>query len=211
MHVVLHAAKETARAIWHEAATTEDETRQQKLRAHAKLSESHSRLSALLECAKSEPALIAMADQFDADPLLLNVVNGTLDLRTGELHPHRPTDLLSKIAPIAYDPTARSEVWERFLGVITCGDTALQDYLQRAAGYSLTGSTREECCFLRLGGGRNGKTKFLEALKYVLGDYALTMRPESLAAREGSGGVPTDLAELDGVRFVVRKPSRPIA
>jgi putative DNA primase/helicase len=128
-HAVLQAAKETARAIWHEAEATESETRQQKLRAHAQRSESHPRLKALFECAKSEPALVATADQFDADPMLLNVANGTLDLRTGVLYPHRPEDLLSKLAPIAYDPTARSELWERFLGEITCGDTALQDYL----------------------------------------------------------------------------------
>jgi putative DNA primase/helicase len=118
----------------YEAVATEEETRQQKLRAHAKLSESHSRLKALLECAKSVPALVATRDQFDADPMLLNVANGTLDLRMGELHSHRPEDLLTKLAPIAYNPAARSELWERFLSDITCEDTDLQDYLQRAAG-----------------------------------------------------------------------------
>jgi putative DNA primase/helicase len=89
------------------------------------------------------------------------------------------------------------------LDEITCGDAAVQAYLRRAAGYSLTGVTREECCFLCVGAGRNGKTKFLEALKFVLGDYALAIRPEALSARDGNGGVPSDLADLAGARFVI--------
>ena len=112
--------------------------------------------------------------ELDADPWLLNVSNGTLDLRTGELRPHRREDLITKLAPVEYDPEAKHPIFERVIAHVTGGDEALGRYLQRAFGYTLTGDTSEEKLFLVIGGGASGKSTLIEGFKAALGDYAVT-------------------------------------
>src|SRR5206468_7433960 len=118
---------------------------------HTLSSEQAARLAGMVTLAQSEPEISIAADRFDAQPWLLNVLNGTLDLRTGQLRPHSRTDLLTKCAPVVYDPAARSAVWERFLHDTTGGDAELMAFLQRAIGYSLTGDTSEEVFFFVYG------------------------------------------------------------
>ena len=93
----------------------------------------------MLELAKSEPPLPALPAQFDADPWTLNVSNGTLDLRTGTLRPHRPADYITRFVPIPYDPGASCQQWEDFLTSTMNGAKDVIDFLQQAIGYSLTG------------------------------------------------------------------------
>ena len=129
----------------------------------------------MLDLTESEPQIPVLPDQLDADPWLLNVVNGTLDLRTGELRPQRRLDLLTKMAPVIYDPGALCPTWEAFLWRIMGGNQDLIDFLQRAIGYSLTGDTTEQCLFVLHGTGANGKSTLLEALWAMLGEeYAVT-------------------------------------
>jgi putative DNA primase/helicase len=132
--------------------------------------ESAERRRAALICAQSESGIAVLPADFDADPFLFNCENGAIDLRTGIIRPHRKADLLTKLAPVRYDPIARSESWERFLEDVAGGDAELCEFLQRAAGYSLTGSVREEVLFFIHGPGGSGKSTFLEALKATLGD-----------------------------------------
>ncbi len=149
---------------------------------------------------------------FDRDPYLLNCPNGVLDLRTGELRKHHPSDLLRRRVGMAYDPHAKAPTWEAFLrSILLTGpsggtDEDLMAYMQRALGYALCGDTREQVMFVLFGHGANGKSTLIETLSRVLGDYAHGMSFESFLddpGRHGGGDVArSDLAQLQGPRFV---------
>jgi putative DNA primase/helicase len=191
-------AKATVRDIYQEAAASEDEERRKALARHATRSESEAKIRAMLELAKSEVPI--SPDELDCDPWLLNVKNGTVDLRTGALRPHRREDLLTKMAPVEYAPGAEAPTWAEFLDrVLPSKD--LREFVRRSAGYSTTGDTREQCLFINHGTGANGKSTFQEALGAALGDYALRTPTEMLLAKR-AGGVPNDIARLKGARFV---------
>ncbi|WP_080797910.1 phage/plasmid primase, P4 family [Arabiibacter massiliensis] len=147
---------------------------------------------------------LALAE-FDANPYLLNVENGTLDLEAGELKLHSPADLITKLAPVSYRPDAAYPRWGQFVSEITDGDEEEALFLQRCFGYALSGSTHHEAMFLLYGPtSRNGKSTLVEAVLNVLGDYGAVTNPEMLStARSTAGGMKAteDLARLDGVRF----------
>jgi putative DNA primase/helicase len=175
--------------------------RREALRAALKAMSRH-RISAALELAKGW--LLAEPSDFDRDPFLLNVLNGTLDLRTGELRPHDPAARLTKLAPVVYDPSATAPTWERFLEEVFLGDRDLIGYVQRALGYSITGDTREEVVFICYGTGRNGKSVLLETIVSILGDYARAVPQDLILARgEREDTHPAVLAELVGVRMAL--------
>jgi putative DNA primase/helicase len=144
---------------------------------------------------------IGNPDRFDADQWLLNVENGTIDLRTGELRPHSRDDLITKLVPIEYRPEATCKRWERFLDEIFGGDVETVDFVQRATGYSLTGCTREHAFLVLYGTGANGKSSLLSLIGRLLGDYGLSASPETFVDRQ-AGAATNDLARLRGMRFV---------
>lgn len=193
-------AKDTARAIYAEAAAAEGADERKRIATWAKTSESEVRLRAMLELAKSEPGIPVRHDALDAAPWLLAVQNGVVDLRTGKLRAASRADLLTKLAPVAFDPSAKAPTWGAFLERII-PDQAVRDWLQRAVGYSLTGETREHALFLLHGTGANGKSTFMETLLALLGDYALKTPAETLLARRDTG-VPNDVARMRGARLV---------
>lgn len=146
-------------------------------------------------------------EQLDTNDYLLNLQNGTLDLSENapRFREHDPDLLLSKICNVEYDPAAVCNEWEKFLLEIMQGDRDKIRYLQKIAGLSLTGNTQEETCFILYGSTtRNGKSTFCETLIYLLGDYALTMKPETLAVKQNldSRQASGDVARLAGCRFV---------
>jgi len=195
-------AKETVRKIYRdvELAASDDEAK--AIVDHARKSEAAPRLNALVTLARSEPGIPIAPTDFDTDPLLLNVRNGTLDLRTGELRPHRRTDLISKIIPFDYDPDASCPRWEQFIAEITSGRPMLGEFLQRAVGYSLTGDTRERSFFVGYGEARAGKTTFYEAIAAMLGPYAAQTAVQTLLTKRDQDRPGNELAVLRGVRFV---------
>ena len=158
-------AKQTVKSIYAAAAHTPDETRRKALARWATVSEGDSRMRAMLHQAESE--LPVNLEVFDADQMLFNCATGTLDLRTGTLRQHDRRDLLTKISEIAYDETAQAPRWLAFLEQIFDGDRDLISFLQKAAGYALTGETTEQCFFLCHGTGANGKTVLLKTLEAV--------------------------------------------
>lgn len=158
----------------------------------------------IVDDARSEPGILVDASAFDASPWLLNVSNGTVDLRTGELRPHNPDDLLTKLAPVRYDPEAQGTRWRQFVGEVFPGQPDMARLFQQACGYALTGSTERECLFILYGPStRNGKSTACETIAALLGDYARSADPSLLAPRSNTpGAASADLADLVGARFV---------
>lgn len=145
-------------------------------------------------------------EELDRNDYLLNLQNGTLDLSENDpkFLEHNPDMLLSKICNVEYDPAADCSEWKNFLLEIMQGDTEKITYLQKIAGLSLTGNTEQETCFILYGSTtRNGKSTLCETLLYLLGDYGLTMKPETLAIKQNldSRQASGDIARLAGCRF----------
>jgi putative DNA primase/helicase len=201
--MMLQRTKLIARDLYEEAARIEDADLRQKCAGWARKCEAAERRRAALFLAQSEPGIAVVPSEMDADAFLLNCKNGVVNLKTGELREHNRADLITRLAPVAYDATARSELWDRFLEESTGGDQELVEFLQRAAGYSLTGSVTEEVLFFVHGPGASGKSTYLESMKASLGDYAKVADFESFITRHDSGTVRNDIAELAGRRFVV--------
>jgi putative DNA primase/helicase len=166
-----------------------------------KLTARRNRESILRDAMSTAPVSIS---DFDKDIMLLNVQNGTLNLEYSSLQPHNPDDMISKLAPVRYDPEAKCERWERFIDEIMCGDTDLACYLQKAIGYALTGLTEYEVFFILFGQKtRNGKTTLMETIANLLGDYTRNTQAQSLSRRSVDGSAATpEMARLKGARLV---------
>lgn len=169
---------------------------------HALKSEGEHRIRAMLDLARSLGALPTVPEQWDQDPDVLNVANGTLDLRTGRLSPHSSSRLLTKLAPIDFDPNAEAPTWEKFLAT-ALPDVEVREYLRRAVGYSLTGRTDEHCLIVCHGTGANGKSTALETIREAMGEreYANSASPDLLLAKKQDRH-QEELADLRGARFV---------
>ncbi len=163
-------------------------------------SQSANRLTAIVKLAQS--LLPVRPDELDSDRFLLNVLNGTIDLRTGRLHPHDRAQLLTKLAPVLHDVSAKCPRWLAFQTEIHGGDYSVVSFKQRAYGYSMTGDVSEHCLFIQFGAGANGKSTEQDTIHEILGDYAQTLRPEVLMERKTSGGASEEEAALKGARFV---------
>lgn len=198
--------KATADELWGEvtkiAKDCENKQLVQSLIAFAKASSSANGVRNALSLARSEPGIAIEADILDRDPLLLNTLSGTVDLRTGELRPHRREDMITKLAPVAFNPDAECPLWRKFLGEVFGGNVELIEFVQRAAGYSLTGDTSERCLFFLHGKGRNGKTTLVETLRKLLGDYATTLTTDLLTVGKFKT-IPAEVVDLFGARMAV--------
>jgi putative DNA primase/helicase len=197
---VVQRAKRVAAALWEEAAAANDSERRKQAGRWAMQSESAQRIEAMIRLARTEPGIPVEAGELDADPWLLNTTTGTLDLRTGQLQPHRRSDLITKITAAGYNSTAECPAWERFLEQVV-PDEDVRSFLQRAVGYALTGLTNEHALFFFHGAGANGKSTFLRTLLTVLGDYGRQAEPDLLLAKRDAH--PTGVADLFGARLVV--------
>jgi putative DNA primase/helicase len=141
-------------------------------------------------------------DQLDTHKTLLCMPNGIINLKTGELQPHDRQKFITKITHCEYTDKIDHPLWDSFLESTFGGDRDLIHYIQKAVGYSLTGSTQEQCAFFCYGTGRNGKSTFLETISDALGDYATNIQPETIMVKPGTSGPTSDIARLKGARFV---------
>jgi putative DNA primase/helicase len=156
-------------------------------------------VAAVERLATADRRLAATTNQWDADPWLLNTPCGVVDLRSGEIYPHQPTDYMTKITAVA--PNGACPLWCKFLNRIFAGDAELIAFVQRVAGYILTGSTREHALFFGFGTGANGKSVLINTISGILGDYHRTAAIETFTASKFDRH-PTDLAGLRGARLV---------
>ena len=141
---------------------------------------------------------------FDTNEMLLNCINGTLNLQNYSLQPHKPEDYITKIASVKYDYEAKCPRWDTFVDEIMRGDVDTTAFLQMALGYALTGDTSLECFFIFYGNTtRNGKSTLSETVAHIMGDYARTVQPQTLSRRSSDGASPSpDMARLKGARLV---------
>lgn len=192
-------ATETARSIYNEAAAASDNDQAGKLGAWAKVSGNLQKLKAMLELAR--PALAIVPDDLDKNNWLLNCTNGTIDLKTGHLLAHNPKNLITKICPVDYDPDALAPVWDKFLDQVFNNSPDLTDYIQKVVGLTVTGEQKEQSLFFCYGAGANGKSTFVNAIRWIIADYAQEAAPDTLLHR-AERNATNDLARLKGARFV---------
>ena len=168
-------------------------------RNHIKKSASNGALNSMVDCAKA--FLSYATDDLDKDHYAFNCRNGTYNLQTKEFYPFRASDMMTKTGYAEYKPDDVCPLWEKFIDEIFLGDKELIAFAQRIIGYSMTGLNKEQCMFILYGHGRNGKSKLIEAVVNILGDYAMNCPSSTFAVKQGNP-VPNDVARLKGARMV---------
>lgn len=198
---IVNLARNTSKSIYHEAAEAPNTTKAEALADHAKASQSNSRINAMVSLAQSDVS-VTIAD-LNSNPYLLNVNNGTINLKTGELQPHNPDDLITQFIPIDYIPDAKGARFETFLNEVFEANQDLIGYVQRALGYSLTGDQSEQALFFNKGAGFNGKSTLYGIVGDILADYADEIDPLAFMVDKNAHVGPNEsLANLYGKRFV---------
>ena len=203
-----------------------------KLAEWARTSEASSKINAAGALAKSMAGLVAQVEDFDRERMAINVLNGTLrmerrrrkrpqaDDAAGKsewhtpwvlhLHPHDRNDFITKLADVEYRANARSETYEGFLAVVQ-PKPEMRRFLAQWGGLSMTGFTGEQKLAFFYGGGSNGKGTWVETIARIAGDYAGTVKIQSLldqGKKSGDQATPA-IAKLPGVRFLrVSEPSK---
>ncbi len=191
-------AKSVADQLWLQCEEIENPDRE--IRQFCRSSSSSRGVAHMLQLLRSEPGIAIHHRELDQDDLLINLENGTLDLRTGNLRPHHRPDLMTCAAPVKFDATATCPRWEQFLQEIMDGKQELINYLQRAVGLSLSADVSEHVLFVCFGLGDNGKSVFLNTVQAMLGNYAKKASRGLLTSK--SDQHPTAVAGLFGKRFV---------
>ena len=199
---VYRLAIEATRTRYRNAGKIDDLKERAEEASWAIKGEKRAAIEAMLALGKVQLGIADAGDNWDADPWLLNVKNGTLELRTGELREHRQADRITKLVPTDYDPDAKCPTWDAFLDRILGDRPELVEYLQRLVGYSMTGEVIEQIIILLIGLGSNGKSTLEEALLDLFADYA-TMAAPGLLLTSRNERHPTELADLYGKRFVM--------
>ncbi len=207
---VAQAQLGVAGELYADANNEKDKAKADTLRLQAKEVMSHAgklhslpKLKAMIELAK--PKQEVSSTVFNSNTMLFAVDNGVIDLRSGLCRENRRRDYISLYSPVQYDPLAVCPTWEKFIADIMLGDTEMIDFLQRMAGYFITGRVDEQLLFFFYGHGSNGKSTFINVMQNLTGPYATQLNSDALMAnRYGSSGGPNaSIAKLNGKRLVV--------
>ncbi|GDX83806.1 hypothetical protein LBMAG42_56170 [Deltaproteobacteria bacterium] len=203
----IRAEAHIAAAEADDCAGAEDasEKARKRLMTWADESESARTIAAVLSLVRTEAEIIVSRDELDVDPCLFNTPNGTIDLKTGAVHANRREDMLTEIGGVGYDAEATCPRWEAFVLEIMGGDPEMAAYLNRIAGSCMTAEQREPAFYVFCGGGRNGKTTYIERIRRVLGSYAVNTPATTFTS--GRDGIPNDLAALASARMVTMSES----
>lgn len=181
--------------------TVADQAGNEDAAAHALASEN--RVTQMVKEASDEPGIRLGHHEFDGDPDLLNTPTGIVNLQEGVVHEHAPEYHNRRITAAGYDPDAPREQWLKFLDQFTQGDKDLQDFLQRAVGYSLTGRQDEQSIFFLYGPtAGNGKSTFIEGISYPLGDYFEPAASHVFLEKRDPGGPSPEIIALVGARMI---------
>jgi len=191
--------------VFHDRAGVEtDPDKRKRYREQANRLETDRIIRGIINQAMALRELQIDPTRFDQHRHLLNVLNGTIDLKTGVLQPHNSEDMIARIAPVEYHPDATSDLWEDTIRLAMRDDNEMVAFLQRVFGYALTGYTGEKKFFDAYGPKDTGKTTIHKAFQKMLGpDYAKALRPEPLMHQREPEKIPHEIADLMGVRLVV--------
>jgi len=201
-YLIHDCALKMIKGIYKELKETSDYRERLEIEKYGMQSESVRRRKAIVEAASWIPELNVKTDQLDKDPFLLNVLNATIDLRTGEIYKQKQEDLITRIANVDYDPNADCPTWKQFIREIMNYNTELIHFIQNAAGWAITGDTSEQTMFILFGTGANGKSTFLNTIMNLLGDYSVATPTETFMKKTGDQ-ISNDIARLRGTRFVM--------
>ena len=177
----------------------ENQTRFKTWEKHYKKSRSNSAKTALDK--EVRHYVPVTPNLLDRHKMLLNTPTGVIDLNVFDVRQATPKDYFTKSVNANFDKSAKCPLWDKFLETIFNGDKDLIRYVQKAVGYSLTGSTAEQCAFFLYGTGRNGKSTFIDVLRELFGNYARNIQPETIMVRNNNG-INSDIARLKGARLV---------
>ncbi|MGA2505102.1 MAG: phage/plasmid primase, P4 family [Anaerolineales bacterium] len=205
--LIYSRALQTARKIYDEAMKTGEDLEARKgLLNHAMRSESRMKLAAMVEVAKTQQEIVIDPRELDADLHKLNVQNGTLNLETRRLEPHRQEDFITRALDIAYDPKANCPEWKKWLTWAFAGDEDLIHYMQQIVGRTLFGGNPEKELFFSYGATDTGKTTLMTLLEKLGGSYVKRFNIELLLrqprSRNANDATP-ELAKLYGAHFAI--------
>ena len=196
------------------AQTDQDHKKVESFRRHIRKSRSSGGISSAVTRFSEQQGISLGVEEFDQSETLLaqdggrfrkarlvTVQNGVLDLLTGELLPHNPEYLLTRIMNASYDPQAQAPQWNKFLAEVL-PDESVRKYLQRAMGYTLLGEMNQRAMFLLYGPSGTGKSQFIEAIANILGDFATTAASATFRKKHGNSSATNDLHGLKGKRLI---------
>lgn len=197
--LVLFALVDEARQVM----ATDQERGAAMMRA-AMSAQKDARIRAMLGLARAEPGMTVSVVELDADAHLLGVENGVVNLRTAALLEAKPEQLISRQCAASYRVDSQCPTWLKFLHEVFRGDSELISYVQRAVGYTLTGSNTEEVLFVCHGHGSNGKSLFHNVISRIMADYAKGAPADILVQKQGvsPGAASPALAMLAGCRLL---------
>lgn len=196
-------AKRTVDQLWEDISSViqgADKPTACKLLSHHKQSASLKGIRAMIRLARGEDGILISHTELDQHPWLLNVANGTVDLRKGKLREHRREDFLTQLSGVIYDPKADCPRFESFVDEIMAHNRGLVEFLHRLCGYWLTGDVSEHIFPIWYGGGSNGKSLFLKLLETLLGEYAKKCTQDMLLVTKHDS-LPIERADLFAKRL----------
>ncbi|TQI66746.1 phage/plasmid primase, P4 family [Clostridium sp. KNHs216] len=201
---VKRLADDLLERMWKEASPGENKEANDTMLKHIRRTRSSKSKKAMIEETQHLPGIPILPNELDRYKDALNVANGIVDLKTGQLRPHDRRLKMSLLADVEYIEGAKCPLWMKFLNEITQGDKELQLYIQRMVGYFLTGSTAEQCLFFLYGTGANGKSTFVNMISSLFGDYTKNAQSDTImrADRGNSSSARSDIARLKSVRLV---------
>jgi len=208
--LIYRYAKRCARARGHFASGLTDDDDADTREAHGKhahRSESAGAIESSVKLLKTEMPVACGEDIWDADPFLLGVLNGVMDLRTGTKHDGRRPEYITKHAEVEYHPTATCPVYDAFMEQIMDNDHEMIDFIHRLLGMCLTGDISEQIISIFWGGGGNGKNTLLDAVCGIMGSMSTPAPPKLLTAKS-DGEHDTQIADLIGRRLVIASESK---
>lgn len=177
-----------------------NEKLKESIKKYVLRSESDGKIKAMISQAMTQNRLVVV--ETDQDNYLLNIKNGTLNLKTGLLEKHDRRNFITKLVNVEYDPKMQCPNWIEFINKIFLGDEELINYIQKSIGYSMTGDANLQCFYILHGNGANGKGTFIKTIMRLMGDYADGLDAKSLMEKMGDEGTREEIAGLIGKRFV---------
>jgi len=199
---VVEMGKNTVRQIYSEIEYAGHENEKKEIFKHALKSECSAQINSMIKLASTRKGIAVKHTDFDNNLFLINLENGTYNLKSNLFSPHDPALMLSKIMTVKYDEEATCYMFEDALLTYFNNDKDMISFIQRALGLTLCGAHLEEILFFCYGTGKNGKSVFFQIMKMIFGDY-FQKAPTEMLMLKNQEGIPNDIARLPGARMVV--------